>query len=163
MKPVVIGLFASVALNIALVGFMAGRLAGGAPPFGMRHGHFGPSSRMLEGASPATRDLLREAFASRQDALRTPREAVRARRKALLDAVVAEPFDRARTLAAFEAFQAADAELRGAHAGVVIDVMAKLPLTERRALIEALAQQRPMRGMRMRGRDESPSFRDPPP
>lgn len=157
MRGLLAALLVSVGVNIALVAFMAGRVAGGAPPFGPNGADRpGAAHRFLDRASPETQALMRDAFAARWNDIRPLRDDAGRARKALRDAILAEPFDKARVEAAYAAFQVADTGLRGAHARVVIDVMEKLPLEERRILVDALAEQRGARGFGPRGRPPRP-------
>lgn len=135
MKGLTAALLVSAALNIALISFMAGRLAGGAPP--RPEGPPGPA-RILEKATPEVRAMLREAFIARGDAIAPKRRDVGERRRALRDAILAEPFDRARVEAAYGAFRSAEQDLQNLHGAIVIDVLAKLPIEERKDLIRAL-------------------------
>lgn len=161
MKGVTVALLVSLGVNIALVSFMGGRLAGGAPP---RPEPPGATHRLFERATPETRALLRQAFLERGEESRPLRREVGARRLDLRDAILAEPFDRARVEAAYKAFRAADGRMQEAHGAVVIDVLAKLPLEDRKALVEALAAPGRMgaaRPHRRGGPAEPPPPQDP--
>lgn len=136
MKGVTAALLVSLAINIGLVSFMAGRMAGGAP---LRPGGPAASVAFLDRATPETRALLRDAFIDRRNDARPPRVETGERRIALRDAVLAEPFDRARVEAAYAAFRAAEFDMHKVNGAIVIDVLAKLPLDERKALVNALA------------------------
>jgi Spy/CpxP family protein refolding chaperone len=135
MKGLTAALLVSAALNIALISFMAGRLAGGAPP--RPEGPSGPA-RILEKATPEVRAMLREAFVASRNEIAPKRRNVGELRLAMRDAILAEPFDRARVEAAYGAFRAAEQDLQSAHGAIVIDVLEKLPLEERKALVHAL-------------------------
>lgn len=154
MKGVTIALLVSLAANIALISFMGGRLAGGAPP---RPDPPGGPARLFERATPEVRALLRGAFEDRFDDARPARRAAAEKRLALRDAILTEPFDRARVEAAYAAFRSAEEDIQKIHGAVVIDVLAKLPLEDRRTLIAALAapDRGPPRPHRRGGRDEN--------
>lgn len=159
MKGLTAALLVSAALNIALISFMAGRLAGGAPlrpegPMGQ--------GRALERATPQVREMVRDAFVARRDEIAPQRTEAGERRRALRDAILAEPFDRARVEAAFAAFRDAQSALQKSQGSVVIDVLAKLPLEERKTLIEALAAPGPL-GRPRRDRAEDVPLDGPPP
>lgn len=166
MKAVTVGLLASLAFNIALVGFMGGRLVGGAPPqFRGPHDrphHDGPGfGGVLGHASPETRMLFHKAFETRWGEIRRKMSAQGELRKALATAILAEPFDRAKVEAAFKALRDAAGDIQASQTSVVVDVLAQLPPAERRAIAEGLKNEdRPFRFRLQRGPG---GFDGPPP
>lgn len=136
MKGVTAALLVSLAINIALFSFMAGRMAGGAP---LRPGGPAGPGAFFDRATPETRALLRDAFIDRRNDARPPRLETAKRRLELRDAILAEPFDRARVEAAYAAFRASEFDMHKVNGAIVMDVLAKLPLDERKALVNALA------------------------
>lgn len=167
MKGLGVALLVSLAINIALISFMAGRLAGGAPP---RLGAHAAQERFIDRAPPEVRDLLRGKFAERWRDVEPAQREVRRLRTALRDAILAEPFDRKRVEAAYAAFRAADAAIQQIHGSVVIDALAELPLEDRKMLVDALAAPgrgrppRPQRPHDARDLDAPPDApRAPPP
>lgn len=164
MKGVSIALLVSLGINIALVGFMAGRIAGGAP---VRSDPPAAHGRILDRASPAVRALMRDAFVEGGRRATPARRIAMQRRAELKSAILAEPFDRARVEAAFAAFREAEEGVRQIHGATVIDVLAKLPLEERKLLAHALARSEgPAQGRIRRGFERAPrraGHGEPPP
>lgn len=175
MKPTTIGLLASLGLNIALVSFIGGRLAAGAPPGPMRDAS---QPRFLDQAGPETRDAFHDAFAERWADLRPLRRSQQEGRRALRDAIAADPFDRARAEAAWAEARDSEVALRSEHFAIMLDVLSRLPHSERRAVADAIAAGRlrqdgpprrhddrrgPHRGQRDGDGPDAPSPGDPPP
>jgi uncharacterized membrane protein len=92
-----IALAVSVALNLGILGMMAGAWFNHDGPAGrggdFRDLGFGPFTEAL---SPADRAALRKAFIARMPDLREARRAMRQTQQDLLAALRADPFDRAR-------------------------------------------------------------------
>lgn len=101
-KGLRVALAISVALNLLIVGLVAGAVLRDGGPRGRMMGDlgFGPFTEALSGAD---RDALRQAFLARMPDMRDMRRQMRADFAALLDALRAEPFDAAALRAAMEA------------------------------------------------------------
>jgi uncharacterized membrane protein len=78
------------------------------------------------------RDGVRRAFADQRVTIRPLRKAAQTARRELRQAMLAEPYDRARVLAAHEAVVAAEGQLRSAVGAVVAAAAEQLSQQERR-------------------------------
>jgi len=134
-------LIASVALNLFLLGGIAGALLLGPPrgPFmdrGMPGEGFGPG-RML---SPAGREQLRKLHQEERDRLRPQLEALRAARMAMEAAFASEPFDRPAFAAAQQQMQAAEQGLTAAMGARVVKLAETLSADDRKAFAKAMGR-----------------------
>jgi len=146
-----IALALSLAVNLAILGLVAGAMLGGGP----RGGGGDPHLRSL-GLGPFAMAFSREdraGFAERID-----RTALRAERQALGDSLVAlraalasEPFDRAAAEVALSRSRGAAEALQGIGHHAVLDQIAQMTTAERRALAQRL--DRALRRMAGRGAD----------
>lgn len=133
----------SLAANVFLGGFVAGRLLGGPglhrPPLGA-HGMGPPRPALIaaaESLSPEGREIFRKTFESEGAKLRADFGRSGELRRAFAEALAAEPFDRARSEAALAAMQAADAESHRAASLLFIEAAEKMTPADRAVLVEA--------------------------
>ncbi len=148
-------LLASLAANVFLGGFVAGRLLGasqieearpdeiaGPPPRGGRGGPFpGDPSKL----PPEVREVFRDAFIVNRAGLRSNRRAVLDARRDLAEILSADEWDRAAVEAAMARVRAAhDAEAAG-QSKLMIDALEKLSVEERKALIASQFSEEPRR------------------
>ncbi|WP_293397109.1 periplasmic heavy metal sensor [Nevskia sp.] len=134
-------LIASVALNLFLLGGIAGALLLGPPrgPFmdrGMPPEGFGPG-RML---SPAGRERLHKLHQEDREALRPQLEALRSARKAIETAFAAEPFDRPAFDIAQQQMEAAEQGLAIAMGERVVRLAETLSADDRKAFAKAMGR-----------------------
>lgn len=159
----------SVAANVFLGGFVAGRLLGGPPQGKHVHSSFdgGRSfnwkmGREIEELSPEAREAFRNVFAeSRERLIENHRETKRLR-KALSEALAADPWSRTQVEAAHAELRAAESAQQAALAELLIDAFEGLSAEDRKALTSAM-DKRDMRKMRMRMHDKREGGRDGPP
>jgi uncharacterized membrane protein len=153
-------LMLSLAANVFLGGFVAGRLLGGPRHDGHVRGagsgehRGGPDgAAMLFGAmedlSPAGREILRETFKGARERMRDGFGKSAQMRRALGAALAAEPFDRAKAEAALALITEADAKAHLAASTLLIDAAEKMTPADRKALAEAY--QRPRERWRRHG------------
>lgn len=171
-RGLAIALFASLAVNIFLGGFVAGRLAGGHPHAGFGHRPPHEAGLMmfpdLDVLSPAGRESFREIFAARHQTLRERHRDLSRRRAAFTAALAADPWDRAKAEAALAELKAATDEQETAFASLIIDAFEGLSTEDRKALVEAASRQggwRHRKGKRLRAgppEDFPPPEKDDP-
>ncbi|MBI1391803.1 MAG: periplasmic heavy metal sensor [Alphaproteobacteria bacterium] len=170
-RAVTIALAASLAANVFLGGFVVGRVTN-APPSPPDGGHErgprppvavdGSPSRLLGrslAASETARAAFRDAFAEHREKFRDDRVESRRLREAAREALLAEPFDRAKAKAALRAvadhFQAREDQ----RTDFLLDVFESLSREERAKVIEAFAAM-PEGDPRRRRGDRRPGFRE---
>lgn len=132
-------LIASVALNLFLLGGIAGAVLLGPPrgPFGERGfppEGFGPA-RML---SPAGREQLHKLHQEDRETLRPQLEALRSARKAIEAAFATEPFDRAAFNVAQQQMEAAERSLTVAMGERVVRLAETLSADDRKAFAKSM-------------------------
>jgi Spy/CpxP family protein refolding chaperone len=144
-------LLLSIALNVALATALVSYAPwkhGGRDP---RHG--GPVPGLLDlrafrrSLPEARQAIVETAFAAHRDALRPRLGALFAARRAVREAIRAEPFDRATLDAAFAALRAAETEAATEAQALLGDVLVSATPEERRRLAELM----PRRMVRERG------------
>ena len=161
----------SLAANVFLGGFVAGRIAGPSlPGFERRGAGEGPhhgGRHNLDDLSPAAREKLKDLFRkNREEFAATFREG-RALRDEFIAVLTAETFDRAAAEAAAAKIEAFEGTRRAAMPRLVVEAMDGLPAEDRRALA-ALVERRMMDEMkgfgkrRRGGRGEAPPPDVPP-
>jgi len=129
-----IALLASVALNVLVLGVVAGtmwRLRDAAAA-----GALGPN--MLAYSTTLTgerREQIRQMFHERRAAIRPLRRAAQEARRDMVRTLAAEPFDKAALAAAHERMLAAETQVRRAIGAVVADAAEKLTAEERRGFM----------------------------
>jgi Spy/CpxP family protein refolding chaperone len=156
----------SLAANVFLGGFVAGRIASpgfsgfehGPGPLG-RKGPHGDFHREFEALPEAAREKLRAQFKENRAAfVETFREG-RALQQEFISILTAETFDRAGAEAVAAKIEAFEAERRRSMPRLVIEVMDGLPVEDRRALAKVI-ERRIMEDMKGPGRR---GHRGPPP
>lgn len=157
----------SLAANVFLGGFVAGRVAGPNLP-GFDHGrdkdgrgHEGRGGHRgghpdFDGLSPAAREKLKASFQKNREEIAGAFREGRALRDEFIGILTAETFDRAAAEAAAAKLEAFDEKRRGSMPRLVIEVMDGLSAEDRRAVAE-LVERRMMEemagpGKRRRGR-----------
>ncbi len=131
------GLIVSVIANLLLIGFVVGRLAGhppmvpgGDPTMGyMRHLRALPEARREE-VMPIVRGHMHGVWGDVRG--------IRRDQRALLDAIVAEPFDADALSAALERLQGRLTEAQSKSHAAFVAVVTKLTPEEREALADAM-------------------------
>ncbi len=154
-------LIISLAANVFLGGFIAGRLIGGPPhhpqmmPLPGELGGRG-AFRELGALTPDEREAFRAVFKTKRDDIRKEIHEALALRKAFGDALAADPWDRAEAEKALAELSAAEGARLTALSTLLIDAFEDLPADKRKALIEEATKRgeeawRP-RGKHRRGR-----------
>lgn len=133
----------SLALNLAVAGFVLGHALTGGPWRGMPHGPmvrdvgFGP---ITEALTPEDRALLRERLFARAPQLREARRLIEEDLAAQVAALRADPFDEAALRAAFEAQHLHMAENLALAHETMQDFLIALPPEARLAFADRLAR-----------------------
>ncbi|HXI85935.1 MAG TPA: periplasmic heavy metal sensor [Parvularculaceae bacterium] len=162
---------ASLAANIFLGGFVAGRMMGGPPHFGFNCPPHMAAQMMLpdlSALSPEGRDAFHQGFTAHHDKLRGRHEELEKRRMAFAAALAADPWDRAKAESALADLKASTDEQEAAFAALIIDAVEGLSPDDRKAFAEIAASGGHWRGhrrMHHRSRDVFPPPDDeaPPP
>jgi uncharacterized membrane protein len=156
-RGVIIALALSLAANVFLGGFVAGRMVG--PRF---HGPPPALSDDLmaisrEALPPQALKELRRTMLAQRDTFREIRRENAGIRLAFIEAISAEEFDRAKADAAAARIAAAEGERRARAAAMLVEVAAKLSPEDRKAFAQAL------RANHERARHRMLLRREPPP
>lgn len=156
MRMLPILLAVSLAANVFLGGFVAGRLLGDPPHHRlaiMREGGHAPIPFFgaADALSPEGRRVFHDTFSGKRRDMRAAFVETQRLRQALAEALAAEPFDRARAEAALTAVQSSDAANQRAVVALVLDAAERLSPEDRKAL--ASAHERRHEGRRRRLRD----------
>ncbi|HXI86706.1 MAG TPA: periplasmic heavy metal sensor [Parvularculaceae bacterium] len=176
----VIALAVSLAANVLLGGFVAGRMIGGPPHefFHGAHGHGRGGGAMmfgdLDALSPQAREAFRAVFKTHHDEMRGDFQEVMRLRGAFADALAADPWDRARAEKALADLRVVESKQQTALGAIMIDAFEKLSAADRKALIDSARDRRRamdarralMRGRHMDGDEpdaRSPDDDDAPP
>lgn len=171
-RTIVILLALSLAANVFLGGFVAGRLAGPGfkgfehgPGPSLGHGRGGDFHREFDALPDAAREKLRASFRKNREEFVTTFREGRALQQEFISILTAETFDRSAAEAVAAKIETFEAERRRSMPRLIIDVMDGLPLEDRRALAKVIERRiiEDMRGpgrRHRRGRD-GPSD-DPP-
>jgi uncharacterized membrane protein len=139
------GLVASLALNVLVIGAVAGTLC-----FSRKGGPDGPGfkgSPLLGFARTLPReraDMIRQKFADAQPGMETARKAVRDARGTVRTLLPADNFDQAAFNAALENLVQAETGVARSKKGLFGDVVGQLSPEERKALHEWLEKRRPI-------------------
>ena len=139
-KTLMAALAVSLAANVFLGGFVAGRLVGrdGPPPLDERSGrHAFGMFRDIEGLSEEDRAAFRSAFERKRDDMRGEWRAIGGARSAFSEALSADPWDRAAAELALQKVIEARGAQEAAFGAMMIDVFEDLSPEGRRALIKA--------------------------
>ncbi|MDZ7629741.1 MAG: periplasmic heavy metal sensor [Parvularculaceae bacterium] len=166
-RTVIILLALSLAANVFLGGFVAGRIAGpgfagfdrgfGEGPHRDR-GRGGDFRRDFDALPDAAREKLRASFKkNREEFITTFREG-RALQQEFVGVLTAETFDRSAAEAVAAKIEAFEAERRRSTPRLIIDVMDGLPVEDRRALAKVIERRiiEDMRGPGRRHRRDGP-------
>ena len=157
-----VALFVSLAANIFLGGFVAGRMLAGPRGFmdgpgkfvafadhkkddrkGPGRGAFFDGALMfpaIDALPPEKRELFKENFEASRDVLRANRTALVEKREAFTEALTAEPWDRAKAEAALVDLRTAADAQEATLSKLLIDVFEKLSPEERKALVTATTE-----------------------
>ena len=142
-----LALMASLALNVLIIGAVAGTLC--FSRLGPGPGHGGPKGSGLLGFAhtlPRERsDMIRQRFADSKPNMETLRKGIRDARLGVRAALTAEPFDQAKVNAALEGVVQAEANEHRAKVTVFGDTVGQLTPEERRQLHDWLEKRRPIR------------------
>lgn len=139
-------LVASLALNVLIVGTVAGTLC-----FGPRGGHgpgFKKGGMMLGFARTLPRersDLIRQKFADAQPNMEAMRKGIRDARAAVRAELLAETFDQAKFSAALDGVVQAETNVARARTALFGETVGQLTPEERRQLHDWLEERRPLR------------------
>jgi len=154
-RGLMIVLAASLACNVFLGGFVAGRMIGKPPP--------GPPRGELEmerifGASEVLseegRKAFRGVFFESRDALRESRRKVREARRSMSESLNTQPWDDEAIDQAIADFHAAQDAHRTVQTALFVEAFKVLSIEDRKALMEHQARKRrPRDGRRRGGRD----------
>lgn len=168
-RGVSIALALSLAANVFLGGFVAGKLAGGhgghdhMRPFSFRHG---PSDGFND-LTPAARESLKRAFTARRAEGGDYFREARALHEEFVRVLSADVFDRAAADAIVAKFDAAERTGRNGMAKLIVDAAEGLSAEDRKSLARHLDRRghgrwNGGRGHRDRHIDGSPSEKGPP-
>jgi uncharacterized membrane protein len=152
-------LFLSVALNLLVIGAVAG--AWGAGVRVQREVGDAVVARMpgprafLRALPPETRELMRRELADSWTASRQLRRAALQARREAFEAAATEPYDADRVRAAFARLREADQRAIGVFHDNVVDAFARLTPEQRREAMEALASAAPARRQTVAPRDDA--------
>lgn len=134
----------SLAANVFLGGFVAGRIAGpNLPGFDQGRDKDGHRAHRggrpdLDGLSPAAREKLKASFQKHREEIAGTFREGRALREEFISVLTAETFDRARAEAVAAKLEAFEEKRRESMPLIFIEVMDGLPLEDRRAVAELL-------------------------
>jgi Spy/CpxP family protein refolding chaperone len=153
----------SLAANVFLGGFVAGRLlhAPGPPPHAAQPDRGGEARQLLRAAAdkPEVRAAFEQRFRQERSQIRRDGEESRRLRDAFAAALAADPFVRADADAAAAALAELERSRQGRGLTTLIDVFEKLPPETRQRIIEQRAEAQRRRGERFeefRRRREAP-------
>jgi uncharacterized membrane protein len=139
-------LVASLALNVLIIGTVAGTLC-----FGPGGGHgpgFKKGGMMLGFARTLPRersDLIRQKFADAQPNMEAMRKGIRDARAAVRETLMAETFDQAKFNAALDGVVQAETNVARARTALFGETVGQLTPEERRQLHDWLEERRPLR------------------
>jgi len=132
-------LVASLGLNLGMIGLAAGAFFKGPPPNRVA----GPALAQYARALPRPYDHdLRHALRSSRGEWKGPREALRAQRGALAEALTADPFDVEAVRAILEREDALSDELAARGARLLLDQIGRMSAEDRAAYAAALLERR---------------------
>lgn len=142
-------LFVSVALNLLVIGAVAGAWSAGVRV--ARQGDDRAAAASLAGSAtflralpPETRELVREQLIATWAESRDVRLAARQARREAFEAIAQEPYDADRVRAAFERARAADQAAIGVFQNDIADALGELTPEQRREALQALRRNAPM-------------------
>jgi len=140
----------SLAANVFLGGFVAGRMVGG-PPHERGMGRGAEFVREMswrirgdfEELSPAARNAFRKVFEDRRDELRGSFRETRRLRRAFSEALSADIWNRTEVEAALAALRAVESAHQATLAASLVDAFEGLSPEDRKALVAAMDRRRP--------------------
>ncbi len=141
-------LFVSVALNLLVVGAVAGawsagvRIARDGDDRAVVSSLAGPHN-FLRALPPETRAAMREELAASWGESRAVRQTAAEARREAFDAAAQEPYNAQRVRAAFDRLRAADQAAIGVFQGDLIDTLGELSPEQRREVLHALRRGAP--------------------
>ena len=143
-------LFLSVAVNLLVLGAVAGAYSAGVrverqAPAAAVVGRLPGPRAFLAALPPDTRAKMRDQLASSLSEARSAREAALQARRDAFAAAAAEPYDVERVRAAFARLRAADQAAIAVFHDNVVEAFARLTPDERREALEALRRAAPAR------------------
>ena len=146
----------SLAANVFLGGFVAGRFLGKPPhetaaPIGEHGPRGGGRGERFAHLSPEAREAMREIFQARRDLFREHRMERRELQRALHEAMIAEPWNREAVELAMAALREKGSEHHEAQNKVLLDALENLSLEDRKALADMQNKRRHKRGGRRGG------------
>jgi len=155
-------LFLSVAVNLLVLGAVAGAYSAGVrverqAPAAAVVGRLPGPRAFLAALPPDTRAKMRDQLASSLSEARSAREAALQARRDAFAAAAAEPYDVERVRAAFARLRAADQAAIAVFHDNVVEAFARLTPDERREALEALRRAAPAR----RNAQAEPGAADP--
>ncbi|MBM3599074.1 MAG: periplasmic heavy metal sensor [Alphaproteobacteria bacterium] len=127
-------LLASVALNLLLIGTMAGRYLHHRHEREMRQ--MPAVARMIQQMPEDARQGMQAAMGQRQGELRQRQQAIREQRRAVAERFAAEPFDRAAAEAAFAELRQRQQDARAIFHNGLIEAVAGMPAERRKQIAE---------------------------
>ncbi|BBK38715.1 hypothetical protein STAQ_37930 [Allostella sp. ATCC 35155] len=138
-------LLVSLALNVFLVSALVGRYArdhgpGPGAPIGFRG--------LTDGLPQEARETVRDSFRARRTEIRQERQELRAARRAVQEALAADPYDPDAARRAFGALREASGELARLAQDSLVEAAGRLPASQRRELLDQ--RERPPRPPRDR-------------
>ena len=163
-RGIVIALALSLAANVFLGGFVAGRLAGGPNDHGgphvfmFRH-HDGPEE--FSDLTPAARESLKRAFIGQRAASREDFRETRKLHEEFVKVLGAEVYDRAAAEALVAKFEAAEISGQAGMARILVEAAEGLPAEDRKSLAKHIER----RGGHWKGRrgpEDGPPDGPPP-
>ncbi|MBI1365798.1 MAG: periplasmic heavy metal sensor [Alphaproteobacteria bacterium] len=138
-----VALAISLAANVFLGGFVAGRIAGGPPHAGFADAHRrAPSAGMfmfrdLDALSPEGRAAFRSVFNDHREEMRGNFREVMRLRKAFIDTLAADQWDRANAEKALDDLRKVESRQQTELGELIVDAFEKLPAKDRQALAKA--------------------------
>ncbi len=170
-RGVTIALAASLAANVFFGGFVAGRLTTGdtierdfGGPGAPRRAGGGPPSRALGQAlslSDNARAAVREAIRPDMGEIRRDRRRSLELRRAVRDALSAEPFDREEARAALQEMMEFHSSREERRTDLLLTVFESLPPDERKEIVAAFSDRQTRRRGRRFRRDEERATKPP--
>ena len=162
-RGIVIALALSLAANVFLGGFVAGRFAGGPHdqegPHAFMFRHGGPEE--FSDLTPAARDSLKRAFVAHRAASKDEFREARELHEEFVNVLGAEIFDRAAAEALVAKFEASDTSGRARMARVIVEAAEGLSAEDRKSLAKHI-EKRGGHWKRHKGHPDGPPPEGPP-
>lgn len=137
-RGIIIALALSLAANVFLGGYVAGRLTEGAGERRVEKKWRHDNERRFDDLTPAARESLRRAYLEHRTRSADERETIRALQKELAAVLSAETYDRAAAEAVALKFEQTEQSSRSGTARLFIDAAEGLSVEDRRALARHL-------------------------